>query len=77
LRTPYDRPVEGFTRADGIGVSGNGKDQEIRWKTGANPRDLLETHRGSLSVKLFLRNVKLYSYSLMEPDPDGSIPSPQ
>jgi hypothetical protein len=73
FRTPYDRPVEGFTRADCIGVSGNGKDQEIRWKSSTNPRDLLDTHRGGLSLKFFLRNAKLYSYSLMEPDPDGSI----
>lgn len=71
--TPYGQPVEGFTRADCIGISGNGKDQEIKWKTGVNPRGLNETHRGGLCLKFHLRNAKLYSYSLMEPDPDGTI----
>ena len=70
--TPYGEPVEGFTRADCAGISGNGKDQEIRWK-GGNPRDLLERYRGGLCLKFYLKNAKLYSYSLMEPDPDGSI----
>ena len=72
--TPYGEPVEGFTRADCIGVSGNGKDQEIRWKTAVDPRSLNETHRGGgLSLKIHVRNAKLYSCSLMEPDPDGAI----
>ena len=71
--TPYGEPVEGFTRADCIGISGNGKDQELRWKSGTNPRDLNETHRGGLCLKFYLKNAKFYSYSLMEPDPDGAI----
>jgi len=71
--TPYGQPVEGFTRTDCIGVSANGKDQEIKWKGDTNPRDLNEKYRGGLCLKLYLKNAKLYSYSLMEPDPDGSI----
>ena len=70
--TPYGEAVQGFTRADCTGISANGKDQEIRW-SGGNPRDLNETHKGGLCLKLYVRNAKLYSYSLMEPDPDGSI----
>ena len=71
--TPYNEPVEGFTRTDCIGVSGSGKDQEIKWKTSTNPRDLNEKYRGGLCLKFYLKNAKLYSYSLMEPDPDGAI----
>jgi hypothetical protein len=71
--TPYGQPVEGFTRTDCIGVSANGKDQEIKWKGDTNPRDLNEKYRGGLCLKFYLKNAKLYSYSLMEPDPDGSI----
>jgi len=73
LLTPYGRVVEGFTRAECIGISGNGKDQEIKWKGDRNPRDLNEEHRGGLCLKFYLKNAKLYSYSLMEPDPDGVI----
>ncbi|MAE65034.1 MAG: hypothetical protein CMJ18_12255 [Phycisphaeraceae bacterium] len=71
--TPYGESVEGFTRADCMGISGNGKDQEIRWKTGTELRGLNEKHRGGLCLKLYLENAKLYSYSLMEPDPEGTI----
>ena len=71
--TPYGQPVPGFTRADCIGTTADGKDQEIRWKGDAGPRDMLETHRGGLCLKFYLKNTKLYSYSLMEPDPDGTI----
>ncbi len=71
--TPYGQPVEGFTRADCIGISANGKDQEIKWKGNTSPRDLNEKYRGGLCLKFYLKNAKLYSYSLIEPDPDGTI----
>lgn len=71
--TPYGKPVEGFRRADCVGISGDGKDQVIAWKTGTSPRSLLEQHRGGLSLKFYLENAKLYSWSLMEPDPDGTV----
>ena len=58
---PYGGPVEGFTHADCIGISGNGKDQRIRWKTGVDPRSLVEKHRGGLGVKFHLKNANLYS----------------
>ena len=73
FRTPYGETVEGFTRADCVGVSADGKDQEIRWKSPTNPRDLLERHMGGLCLRFYVRNAKVYSYSLMEPDPDGTI----
>ena len=71
--TPYGEPVEGFTRADCIGVSGDGKDQVITWHGPDNPRTLNETHRGGLCLKIYVENAKLYSCTLIEPDPDGSI----
>ncbi|MDP7399835.1 MAG: hypothetical protein QF541_23420, partial [Lentisphaeria bacterium] len=71
--TPYGQPVEGFTRADCFGISGNGKDQEIKWKGDTNPRDVNEKYRGGLCLKFYLKNAKLYSFSLVEPDPDGTI----
>ena len=71
--TPYGEPVEGFTRADCIGVSGDGKDQAITWHGPDNPRTLNETHRGGLCLKIYVENAKLYSCTLIEPDPDGSI----
>jgi len=70
--TPYGQPVEGFTRADCIGISANGKDQEIKWKGNTDPWDLNEEHRGGLCCKFYLKNAKLYSCSLMFPDPDGA-----
>jgi len=71
--TPYGTPVEGLTRADCIPVTGNGKDQQIKWKSGVCPRDLLDQHRGGLCLKFYLKNAKLYSYTIVEPDPDGAI----
>jgi len=71
--TPYGRPVEGFTRTDCIGVSASGKDQEIKWKGDTDSRDLLEKYRGGLCLKFYLKNAKLYSYSLVAPDPDGKL----
>ena len=71
--TPYGEPVEGFMRKDCIGISGNGKDQEIKWKTSVDPRSLCFKYRGGLCLKFYLKNAKLYSYSLMEPDPEGTI----
>ena len=73
LRTPYGEPVEGFTRADCIAISGDGKDQQIKWRGEANPYDLKEEHRGGLCLQFYLQNAKLYSYTLLEPDPDGAI----
>ncbi|HJN14642.1 MAG TPA: hypothetical protein QGH10_04085, partial [Armatimonadota bacterium] len=71
--TPYGEPVEGLTRAECIPVAANGKDQEISWSSGVCPRGLVDTHRGGLCLKLYLRNAKLYSYTLVEPDPHGTI----
>ncbi|MAE64714.1 MAG: hypothetical protein CMJ18_10650 [Phycisphaeraceae bacterium] len=71
--TPYNHVVPGFSRADCSGIEANGKDQEIRWRCERDPRQLLETYRGGLCLRIYLRNAKLYSYSLMEPDPDGAI----
>lgn len=71
--TPYGKVVPGFARADCLGIHADGKDQAIRWRGDPNPRDLLHTHRGGLCLKIYVRDAKLYSVSLMEPDPDGAI----
>ncbi|HJN15086.1 MAG TPA: hypothetical protein QGH10_06340 [Armatimonadota bacterium] len=71
--TPFGQPVEGLTRSACISVTANGKDQEIAWRSGVCPRDLADAHRGGLCLKLYLKNAKLYSYTLVERDPDGAI----
>lgn len=79
LLTPYGEPVEGFTRKDCLLITGNGKDQEIRWKgmVGWDEAKFLEfatkKYRGGLLAKFYLKNAKFYSYTVAEPDPDGSI----
>ena len=35
--------------------------------------ELLQDHLGGLCIKIYLKNAKLYSYSLVQPDPDGEI----
>ncbi|MAE64721.1 MAG: hypothetical protein CMJ18_10685 [Phycisphaeraceae bacterium] len=71
LRTPYGETIEGFTLEDCMGVSGDGKDQEIRWK-GGDPSRLNAAHLGGLCLKFHLVDAKLYSYSFLDPDPDGA-----
>jgi hypothetical protein len=65
LLTPNGQAIKGFTRAECIGISNNGKDQEIKWKTIIHPHTLNEKHRGGLCLKFYVKNAKLYSYSLM------------
>ena len=71
--TPYGKPIEGFTRADCAGISANGKGQEIKWKSSIDPQSLGKAHCGGLCLKFYLKNAKIYSYSFVEPDPDGQI----
>ena len=79
LLTPYGEPVEGFTRQDCVPVTGNGKDQELKWKgmSGWDEAKFLELvtkrYRGGLLAKFYLKNAKVYSYTVTEPDPEGAI----
>ena len=73
FRTPYGDPVEGFTRADCIGISGRGKDQEVRWKAVPCPADVEGDYRGGVLARIYLKNAKLYSCTLTQPDPEGQI----
>jgi len=71
--TPYGKPVQGLTRKECIPVTGNEKDQQMTWKSGISPASLTRDHRGGLSIKFYLKNAKLYSYTIAEPDPTGRI----
>ena len=73
LLTPYGEPVKGFTRAQCVPVTGNGKDQQVKWKSGLSGWDLNDQYRGGVCAKLYLQNAKLYSYTITEPDPRGKI----
>ena len=73
LVTPYGQVMPGYSRADCIGVTGNGKKQQIKWKNGRPPWDFADEQRGGVLVKFYLRNTKLYSYTFTLPDPEGNL----
>jgi hypothetical protein len=73
LVTPYGQPVPNFTREDCIPVTGNGKNQEIKWKCGRNPWDFQKEYRGGVLTKFYITNAKMYSYTFTLPDPDGQL----
>ena len=37
LLTPYGEPIPNFTRSDCVPITSNGKDQEVKWKSGRSP----------------------------------------
>ena len=71
--TPYGKPVEGLTRAECVPVTPSGKDQVLEWTSDVLASELQQEHLGGLCIKFYLKNAKLYSYSFMQPDPDGEI----
>ena len=73
LVTPYGEPVPGCTRADCIPITGNGKDQQVRWPAVPHPWDLHSDYLGGVLVRFYLRNAKLYSYTFTLPDPSGQL----
>ena len=73
LVTPYGEPVPGCTRADCIPITGNGKNQELRWRDVPHPWALHRDHLGGVLVRFHLRNAKLYSYTFTLPDPTGQL----
>jgi len=72
LITPYKEPIKGFSRKECIPVTANGKDQAIRWTSGLNLWDFVEDLRGGLLIRFHVKNAKLYSFSLVLDDPDGT-----
>ena len=73
LVTPDGHPIEGFTRAESIPITSNGKDRKVAWKSGRSVFDLREAHRGGICARFYLRRAKLYSYTMVLPDPDGAL----
>ncbi len=73
LVTPFGDAIEGFRRSDSIPIRSNGKDQRVRWKGDRSPFQLREAHRGGISARFYLRQAKLYSYTMTLPDPDGQL----
>ena len=73
LITPYGQAVPHFSRNECIPVKANGKDQEIKWKSGLHPWDFNKKYLGGLMAKFYLKNAKLYSYTFTRPDPDGQL----
>lgn len=71
--TPFGEPIKGLTRAECIPVTGNGKNQEIKWKNATASWDMNEAYKGGVCWKIYLQNAKLYSYTIPEPDPIGNI----
>ena len=70
LLTPFGQVVAGYSRGDCIPVTSDGKDQILTWKGSGKMADLLAQHRGGLCIRLYLKNAKLYSYTITEPDPE-------
>ena len=73
LVTPYGQVVEGFGRGDCFAVGGEGKDQPLRWDNGGRAIDMSTEHRGGLCFRFYLKNAKLYSFTIVEPDDEGRL----
>ncbi len=73
LITPFGQVVEGFGRRDCIAITADGKDQPLRWDNGGKVLDLSTQHRGGLCFKFYLKNAKLYSFTIVEPDDEGKL----
>ena len=66
--------LPGYLRSDCIGVTANGKGQQIKWKNGKSAwESIAKDHLGGLLVKFYLKNAKLYSYTFTLPDPTGQL----
>ncbi len=69
----YERPLPGLSRADCIPVTGNGKDQQVRWKNDPCPSDVEGDYRCGVLARIYVKNAKLYSCSFAHPDPRGCM----
>ena len=72
LATPYGQVIEGFGRGDCIPVTGDGKDQPLRWRGPKSVAEIMPDHVGGPCIRFYLKNAKLYSFTVTEPDPDGA-----
>ncbi|MDP6047670.1 MAG: hypothetical protein QGG25_18810, partial [Phycisphaerae bacterium] len=72
LVTPYGQVIEGFARGDCVPVTGDGKDQPLRWKGPKSVAEIMPDHVGGPCIRFYLKNAKLYSFTVTEPDPDGA-----
>ena len=73
LTSPYGEPIPNFTRSDCVPITSNGKDQQVRWKSGRSPLQLRDDYRAGVLAKFHVKNAKLYSYTFILPDPDGRL----
>jgi len=73
LVTPFGQVVEGFGRGDCVPVTSDGKDQPVRWKGDRGTGKLISEHVGGLCLKLYLKNARLYSYTIEKSDPEGKV----
>jgi hypothetical protein len=74
LVTPYGKVVADYSRSDCIGVTANGKSQQIKWKNGKSAWETIaKDHLGGLLIKFYLKKAKLYSYTFTLPDPSGQL----
>ena len=64
--------TEGFGRGDCIPVTGDGKDQPLRWRGPKSVAEIMPDHVGGPCIRFYLKNAKLYSFTVTEPDPDGA-----
>ena len=69
----YERPLPGFSRADAIAITGNGKGQAVRWKGDLHPDEIEGDYRGGVMARIYMKNAKLYSCTLSNHDPDGAL----
>lgn len=69
----YERPLPGLSRADCIPITADGKNQEVKWKGDLHPDQVEGDYRGGVMARIYVKNAKLYSCTLAQPDPDGTI----
>jgi len=70
----YEKPLPGLSRADCIPITGKGKDQQVRWKGDPSPADLKkQDYLCGVLARIYLKNAKLYSCTLVHPDPEGTM----
>ena len=68
----YERPIPGFGRADCNPITANGKDQPVTWRGDPVPNQAEGDYRGAFMTRFIMKRAKLYSCTLVYPDPDGS-----
>ena len=70
--TPFGQVIEGFSRGECVRLKADGENQPLRWTSGRKTTELSNDHRGGILMRFYLRSAKLYSYTVIEPDPEGN-----